>query len=1113
MPASTQAATQPILLIANRGEIAIRIARAAAELGWRTVGLVAEDDQDGQHACHVDAVAVLPGKGVPAYLNVEQVVAAGLAQGCTHVHPGYGLLSENADFARACAAAGLVFVGPAPEVLDLLGDKAAARALARRCKVPVTQGIDSATSLAQAQAFFQQLAEQQGGQAAIMIKALAGGGGRGMRIVDQADDIMPSFERCQSEALAAFGRGDVYVEQLVRRARHIEVQVLGDGSGAVSHAWERDCTVQRNHQKLVEIAPAPDLDPALRQHLLDAAVTLAQAVKLRGLCTFEFLLDLDHPSSTAYYFMEANPRLQVEHTVTETVTGLDLVQLQLRLAQGASLAELQITQADIARPRGTAIQVRVNVERMGSDGRALPAGGTIRAYEPPAGPGIRVDGHGHAGMQPHPGFDTLLAKVIVHHPAGFQAALTRTRRSLAEFRLDGVDSNIAFLQALLAHDDLPAYRVSTRWLQLHVAALLQAAAQQPRPRALEHAWHPTTAQGRGKGLDALPDGCVAVKASVPGTLVSVQVQPGDIVRAGQRLAVIEAMKMEFEVTAAQGGRVEALLAETGTVVNEGQALIAIDPSADDGQAHAGGEQSLDPDHIRPDLAEVIERHAVTLDERRPDAVARRHAKGHRTARENVADFLDEASFIEYGALALASQRIRHKEAELIKRSPADGLVAGLGTVNAAQFGEQAVRCMVLAYDYTVFAGTQGIINHKKTDRMLHLALQRQLPLILWAEGGGGRPNDEYPGVSLLDNMTFLGLARLSGQAPTIAIVNGRCFAGNASLAGCCDAIIATRDTTIGMAGPAMIEGGGLGKFEPEEVGPVSMQAPNGVIDIVVDNEQDAVKVAQQYIGYFQGRSTDWQCADQRTLRHVVPEKRTRVYDVREVIDTVCDTASVLELRRDFAPGMITVLARIEGRSVGLVANDPRHLGGAIDAPGADKAARFMQLCDAYDIPLIALCDTPGFMVGPDAEKTATVRHFSRMFLTAASLTVPYFTVVLRKGYGLGAQAMTAGSLLAPDFTVAWPTGEFGPMGFEGAVRLGFSKQLDAIEDPVQRQQLFDGLVAAAYQKGKALNMAAHLELDDVIDPADTRRWLVRGLAAMPEPVPRQGRKRSFIDAW
>ncbi len=1108
MPTS---AAQPVLLIANRGEIAIRIARAACELGWRTVGLVAQDEQDAQHACHMDAVQVLPGKGVPAYLHIAHVVEAALAQGCTHAHPGYGLLSENADFARACAAAGLTFVGPAPEVLDLLGDKAQARALARRCRVPVTDGIDSAVTLAQAQAFFAQLAEHST-QPAMMIKALAGGGGRGMRIVEQAEDIAPSFERCQSEALAAFGRGELYVEQLVRRARHIEVQVLGDGSGAVSHAWERDCTVQRNHQKLVEIAPAPGLDPALRQHLLDAAVTLAQAVKLRGLCTFEFLLDLDHPGSSTYYFMEANPRLQVEHTVTEAITGLDLVQAQLQLSQGQSLADLQLQQPDIARPRGSAIQARINVERMGPDGRALPAGGTIRAYEPPAGPGIRVDGHGHAGMQPHPGFDTLLAKVIVHHPLGFDAALQRTRRALAEFRLDGVDHNIAFVQALLAHEDMAAYRVSTRWLQLHVAALLQTAAQQPRPRELQHAWHPDHVAA-APGGQAVPEGCVAVNASVPGSLVTLLVQPGYIVRAGQRLVVIEAMKMEFEIMAPQGGRVEAVLAEVGTVVNEGQALLALDPSADDGQAHAAQEQALDPDHIRPDLAEVIERHAVTLDERRPEAVAKRHAKGHRTARENVGDFLDEGSFIEYGALALASQRIRHKEEELIKRSPADGLIAGLGTVNAAQFGEQAARCMVLAYDYTVFAGTQGIINHKKTDRMLHLALQRQLPLILWAEGGGGRPNDEYPGVSLLDNMTFLGLARLSGQAPTIAIVNGRCFAGNASLAGCCDVIIATRDTTIGMAGPAMIEGGGLGKFEPEEVGPVSMQAPNGVIDIVVDKEQDAIQVARQYIGYFQGRTPDWQCADQRTLRHVVPEKRTRVYDVREVIHTVCDTASVLELRRDFAPGMITALARIEGRPVGLIANDPRHLGGAIDAPGADKAARFMQLCDAYDIPLIALCDTPGFMVGPDAEKTATVRHFSRMFLAAASLTVPYFTVVLRKGYGLGAQAMTAGSLLAPDFTVAWPTGEFGPMGFEGAVRLGFSKQLDAIEDPVQRQQLFDGLVAAAYQKGKALNMAAHLELDDVIDPADTRRWLVRGLAAMPEPLPRQGRKRPFVDAW
>ncbi|RZL11367.1 MAG: carbamoyl-phosphate synthase large subunit [Rubrivivax sp.] len=1109
MPLSASSPS-PVVLIANRGEIAIRVARAAAALGWRSVGVVAGDEGLPRHARQVDALAVLPGRGASAYLDIGALIAAAQAQGCTHVHPGYGFLSESAAFAQACADAGLVFVGPSPQVLDWLGDKARARALAKECGVPVTAGLDRATSVAEAQAFLAELGE--GG--ALMIKALAGGGGRGMRVVEEAGELAALHARCQSEAQAAFGRPDVYVEQLVRRARHIEVQVIGDGQ-AVSHLWERDCTIQRNHQKLVEMAPAPGLAPALRDRLLEAATRMASHVALQGLCTFEFLVDADQPGG--FYFMEANPRVQVEHTVTEAVTGIDLVQAQLRVAQGCSLDELTLRQAAIPAPQGLAIQLRVNAERMGPDGRALPAGGVVTAYEPPSGPGVRVDAQGHVGFAPHPGFDTLLAKVIVHQRmGGLGPALRAGGRALAEFRLEGVDSNLAFLQAVLAHADVQANQITTRWLEAHVGELLAEVPAQPRPSPWPGQDTPAASPATG-GLDGerLDDaeGLIAVRAPVPGSLVDLLVAVGEAVHAGQRLAVIEAMKMEFEVTAPQAGTVRALLASPGTVVADGQTLMALDADPGAQAAQHTEATAVDPDHIRADLAEVLERHAVTLDAQRPDAVARRHAKGHRTARENVADFLDEGSFIEYGGLALASQRIRLKEAELIAKSPADGLIAGLGTVNAAQFGEQPARCMVLAYDYTVFAGTQGITNHKKTDRMLHLALQRQLPLVLWAEGGGGRPNDEYPGVSLLDNMTFLGLARLSGLVPLVAIVHGRCFAGNASLAGCCDVIIATEETSIGMAGPAMIEGGGLGRFAPEEVGPVSMQAPNGVIDIVVADEREAVQVAQQYIGYFQGRTSGWAAPDQRLLRQMVPEKRTRVYDVRQVIHTLCDEGSVLELRARFAPGMVTALARLEGRPVGLIANDPRHLGGAIDADGADKAARFMQLCDAFDIPLVSLCDTPGFMVGPDAEKTATVRHFSRMFLTAASLTVPFFTVVLRKGYGLGAQAMTAGSLLAPDFTVSWPSGEFGPMGLEGAVRLGFGKQLESIEDATQRQQAFDQLVAAAYQRGKALNMAAHLELDDVIDPADTRHWLVRGLAAMPIPAPRQGRKRPFVDAW
>jgi acetyl-CoA carboxylase carboxyltransferase component len=357
------------------------------------------------------------------------------------------------------------------------------------------------------------------------------------------------------------------------------------------------------------------------------------------------------------------------------------------------------------------------------------------------------------------------------------------------------------------------------------------------------------------------------------------------------------------------------------------------------------------------------------------------------------------------------------------------------------------------------------------------------------------------------------MARLSGLVPLVGVVSGRCFAGNAALLGCCDVIIATRSASIGMAGPAMIEGGGLGTFTPEEVGPTSVQGPNGVIDVLVEDEAEAVQVAKQYLSYFQGVLSDWQCADQRELRHAIPENRLRVYDIRSLIETLADLGSVLELRRQFAPGLVTAFIRIEGKPFGLLANNPMHLGGAIDAQAGDKAARFMQLCDAFDIPMLSLCDTPGFMVGPESEKQATVRHVSRMFVAAASLSVPFFTVVLRKGYGLGAQAMAAGSFHSPLFTIAWPSGEFGAMGLEGAVRLGYAKELAAVEDPAEREKLFDKMVAKAYQNGKAINMASFLEIDAVIDPQETRAWLLRGLNAAPRAMDREGKKRGFVDTW
>lgn len=1090
------------LLIANRGEIAIRLARAAAELDIPSLAVYSEDDAQSLHVHKADAAVALRGRGAAAYLDGAQLIAIAQEQGCDAIHPGYGFLSENAEFARQCAAVNITFVGPDASVLDAFGDKASARRLAIQQDVPILQGTNQPTSLEQAQAFMAGL--PVGGAA--MLKALAGGGGRGMRAVHKIEDLPEAFARCSSEARAAFGNGDLYIERLISRARHIEVQILGDGQ-SVSHLWERECTLQRRNQKLLEVAPAPGLEPLLRERLLAAAVSLTGAVGYRGLCTVEFLLDED---TGEYVFMEANPRIQVEHTVTEAVTGLDLAQLQIRLAAGASLAELNLEQARIPAPRGYAAQLRINLESMQADGSAQPTGGTLSAYEAPSGPGVRVDGYGYTGYTTNPAFDSLLAKLIVHADVDYPALLRRTYRALCEFRLEGVPSNLSFLQSLLQHPQVQSNQVTTAFIEAQAAALLSTANSHPQLYVQQTL--STQTDPRHNAAQA-PAGSLALDAPVQGVLVSLDVQVGDQVVAGQQLAIMEAMKMEFVVKAQCSGVIRGLAAAPGANLFAGDPLLFIEATGS-GMEAVSSEEQIDLDYLRADLQELNQRLAGLTDAQRPDAVARRRKTGQRTARENLADLLDDGSFMEYGGMALAAQRTRRSHAELLTMSPADGLIAGIGTINAELFGAHAARCMAMTYDYTVFAGTQGVMNHKKTDRMLDVAEQWRLPLVFFTEGGGGRPGDiDKVGVAGLDCTTFMRMARLSGQVPLVGVVSGRCFAGNAALLGCCDVIIATENSTIGMAGPAMIEGGGLGSFTPEQVGPVNMQAPNGVIDIVVKDEAEATRVAKQYLSYFQGDlpgATD--CADQRLLRHLIPENRLRVYDIRQVIDTLADHDSVLELRREFAPGMITALIRIGGKPFGLIANNPMHLGGAIDAVSGDKAARFMQLCQAHGLPMVSLCDTPGFMVGPDAEQQATVRHVSRMFVTAASLSIPFFTVVLRKGYGLGAQAMAAGSFHAPMFTIGWPSSEFGAMGLEGAVRLGYAKELAALTDPTEQQAFFDKAVAELYERGKGISMASFLEIDAVIDPLETRDWLLRGLNSAPEEALRKG-TRPFVDTW
>ena len=574
-------------------------------------------------------------------------------------------------------------------------------------------------------------------------------------------------------------------------------------------------------------------------------------------------------------------------------------------------------------------------------------------------------------------------------------------------------------------------------------------------------------------------------------LVSVDVIAGQSVDKNHIIAVIESMKMQTAITASVAGLITDIKVSAGQTIQEGQLICKVVESSQ--SSNVLDTQEPISDSVENALDQLNQQLAASLDSGRKKSIDKRHAKGYRTARENLRQLCDEGSFVEYGQLAVAAQRDRMSSEKLKAETAADGVITGLATINAQQFGEQASQVAIIVNDYTVLAGTQGYFHHRKIDRMLDQAKRSYLPVVMYTEGGGGRPGDTDVKIQIagLDVPTFASWASLSGQVPMIAVNNGYCFAGNAALFGCADIRIATKTSWIGMAGPAMIEGGGLGSFAPTEIGPMDVQAKNGVVDLVADDEAHATALTQQCLGYFQGGSETWQCADQVELRDMMPADRRYVYDVRSVITQIVDSDSFLELSHAYGCAVITGFARIEGRAVGVIANDCRYLGGAVNAEAAEKTAKFITLCDNFDIPIVSLCDSPGFMVGPASEEEAAVRRMAQLFIAGAKLTTPLVTIFLRKGYGLGAMAMAGGSFHKPIYSASWPSGEFGGMGLEGAVRLGYKKELEAVTEGEERDSLFNQLVDKMYERGKATEAAAHLEIDAVIDPADTRAVIVR----------------------
>ena len=644
------------ILVANRGEIAIRVLRTATDLEIKTTAIYASDDADSLHTRHANHAVSLEDEGVPAYLNHAKIIAIAQDQGCDAIHPGYGFLSESPEFALACEDAGITFIGPSSKTLELFGDKAQARALAESADVPVLPGLSHPTSLAEAKTFFNDL----GG--AVMLKAIAGGGGRGMRPVLDVNELEDAFARATSEAEQAFGSGDLYIEELLPRARHIEVQIIGDGKGNVSHLWDRECSLQRQRQKLIEIAPAFDLPESLRQDMFDAATRLGLAANYRGAGTIEFLVSGDR-----FVFMEANARLQVEHTVTESVTGIDLVAQQFKIADGQSLNEMNLVQSQIPQPVGAAVQARVNLETMNPDGTSRPGGGLITAYEQPSGPGVRVDGYGYNGYTTSPFYDSLIAKLIIHGH-DLNNAIRKTTRALSEFRIEGVRNNIEFLTSLLTKTSMDGNTIHTRYVEDNIDALLQSTDQPLRyvspdleiakmgadvdpddPLAVLNVARPKpkTAPVTQPTLQG-PDGTTPAIAPMQGTVVEISVTPGDAVQEGQPVAVMEALKMEHAIPAPVSGIVREVTLAAGETIFEDTPIVFIEPQDVEGEYQK--DEIVDYDEIRPDLEEILRFQKLTKDESRPEATAKRHDAGHRTARENIYDLCDEGSFVEYGPL-------------------------------------------------------------------------------------------------------------------------------------------------------------------------------------------------------------------------------------------------------------------------------------------------------------------------------------------------------------------------------------------------------------------------------------------------------------------------------
>ncbi len=1135
------------VLIANRGEIAIRIARAAASLGIESVAVYAPIDALSLHTRFATRAVQIPGwdhkaaDPVRAYLDIEAMIAIAKAEGCDCVHPGYGFLSENATFAQRCREEGIAFVGPSADALELFGHKVKAREFAQTLGIPVVPGAKTPLADAHEAAT---LAATVGYP--VMLKAAAGGGGRGMRRVATAAEMDEAFARCQGEALAAFGNGEVFLEKLVERPRHIEVQVLGDNSGAVVHLHERDCSVQLRNQKVVEVAPAPNLDDALRARILADAVKLAQAAGYENAGTVEFLVS---PEAGAHWFIECNPRIQVEHTVTEQVTGIDLVEAQFRVAAGSTLAQLGLGSQDaVGAPRGFAVQARVVAQGVG----------TLTAYREPTGPGVRVDACGYLGLAPPPQFDPLLAKVIGQSGSArsFASAVERTLRALDEFHVAGVPTNLASLRAILRDADFANGDARTSLLDEQPAltgkgapaaaassAAGPTAAASPAPGPTTSAAAPASEPGSDKlkfldqqlaslgrtapkaGLaDAfgspsltVPDGHEAVECPMAGSVIELRVAPGAQVAAGDTLLVISAMKMETSVTAPCAGTVTELQAlAVGDSVTAGQVVAAIKPSAA-GDTRAAATAPADGGWL-PTLAQVDQLRALAKERLAPGSqdpgVVRQRSRGKLTCRERIDHLLDAGSFREVGSVAGFTSY--DGDGNITAFTPANH-VGGWGRLE----GRKVIVC---ADDFTSRGGHSDGAIGEKSRHLDRLSIELRVPslrLLDGSSGGGsvaamvpkqqadeshakessgaikaGQPRVTGGGGSFLPG--HLGSSLYAEQLATVPVVN--LLMGSVVGLGAAKAVLGhfsvmVRDVAqLFVAGPPVVSHAMGYEVTKEELGGWHIHGRNGAVDNVADSEQEAMAQARRFLSYLPPSVHQMppvlppnpaDPADRREeeLLTLIPRKRTTTFDVRRAIRLMADKGSFFEIGGLWGTDQVTGLVRFNGHPMGVIASDSRHEnGGALTAAGCEKLIRHLDLCNLFHLPVLNLVDNPGFAVGIEHEMASTIRRGGTWMIAFAQTRVPIFTVLMRRSFGVAGNNYATPRENAA-VRVVWPAADVGGIPPEGGIEAAYKRQLAEAADPAALRAEINARIESARGPIGPLN---RFQIEEMVDPRETR---------------------------